>query len=147
MHVQFHALWMLDSRPWWRNYRMRTKWESPQPWLSESIVTLLWVKPHAGADCWSSVANLAVFPRILACFLWICVFFDDLRVACFDWNLLIFGLVFLQIYVLQIAFLKILWPFCSFNLLQNEIWVCFCLNLLILGLFFFRICFPVFVFN
>jgi len=31
---------------------MRTKWESSQPWLSESIVTQTWVKPHAGAGCW-----------------------------------------------------------------------------------------------
>jgi len=41
--------WMLGSRPLWRNYRMRTKWETSQPWLSESIVTQPWVKPHAGA--------------------------------------------------------------------------------------------------
>jgi len=46
------ALWMLDSQPLWRNYRMRTKWESSQPWLSESTVTQPRVKPHAGAGCW-----------------------------------------------------------------------------------------------
>jgi len=31
---------------------MRTKWKSSQAWLSESIVTQLWVKPHAGTGCW-----------------------------------------------------------------------------------------------
>ena len=31
---------------------MRTKWESSQPWLSESIVTQRSVKPHAGGGCW-----------------------------------------------------------------------------------------------
>ena len=30
---------------------MRRKWESPQPWLSESIVTQQRVTPHAGAGC------------------------------------------------------------------------------------------------
>jgi len=43
---------MLDSRPLWRNYGMRTKLESSQPLLSESIVTQPWVKLHADADCW-----------------------------------------------------------------------------------------------
>ena len=38
----------------------------------------------------NSVANLAVFSRIWACFLWSCCFFEDLRVACFNWNLLVF---------------------------------------------------------
>jgi len=41
--AQFRALWMLDSRQLWRNYRMRTKWEISKPWLSESIVTQPWV--------------------------------------------------------------------------------------------------------
>jgi len=31
---------------------MRTKWESSQAWLSESIVTQPSVKPYAGAGCW-----------------------------------------------------------------------------------------------
>jgi len=31
---------------------MRTKWESAQAWLSESIVTQPSVKPRAGAGCW-----------------------------------------------------------------------------------------------
>jgi len=50
---------------------MRTKWESSQAWLSESIVTQPSVKPHAGADCWSSVAT-AVFSLDLGvfCFIW-----------------------------------------------------------------------------
>jgi len=43
---------MLDSRPLRRNYRMRTKWESLQTWLTGSIVTQPSVKPHAGAGCW-----------------------------------------------------------------------------------------------
>ena len=36
--------------PLWRNYKMIAKMESPQPWLSQSIVTKHWVKAHAGAD-------------------------------------------------------------------------------------------------
>ena len=58
----------------------------------------------------SSAANLAVFPRIWACFLWSCGFFEDLRVgcfwACFNWNLLLFWAVFSQISLLRIAFFK-----------------------------------------
>ena len=46
--------WIPD--PLWRNYRMRVKSESSQPWLSESIVTLLSFKPHAAADCWRQKA-------------------------------------------------------------------------------------------
>jgi len=38
-HAQLYALWMPDSCQLWRNYRMGTKWESSQAWLSESIVT------------------------------------------------------------------------------------------------------------
>jgi len=53
---------MLDSRPLWRNYRMRTKWESSQAWLSESIVTQPWVKPHADADCWRHKSLRFVIP-------------------------------------------------------------------------------------
>ena len=37
---------------------------------------------------------------------------------------------------LQIAFFQILWHYCCFNLLQNKIWVCFCVNIHILSLFF-----------
>ena len=43
---------MLDSHPLWRNCRMRTKSESSQAWLSESIVTQPSVKAHAKAGCW-----------------------------------------------------------------------------------------------
>ena len=43
---------MLVPRPLWRNYRMRTKKESSQALLSESIVTQPSVKPHAGAGHW-----------------------------------------------------------------------------------------------
>ena len=68
-----------DSRPLWRNCGMRTKWKSSQPWLSESIVTHPWVKPHAGTGCWGHkrrfktslrfiivlIANLGDFDEIL----------------------------------------------------------------------------------
>jgi len=43
---------MLDSRQLWHNYRIRMKWKSSQPWLSERIVTQPWVKPHGGTGCW-----------------------------------------------------------------------------------------------
>jgi len=36
----------------WLYYKMTGKWESSQPWLSESVVTQPWVKPQAGAYCW-----------------------------------------------------------------------------------------------
>jgi len=47
---------------------------------------------------------------------------------------------------MQIAFLSNFVAICSFNLPQNEILACFCVNLLNLGLFF-RICLPVVVFD
>jgi len=81
------------------------------------------------------------------------VFFVNLK-AC---GLLVFGLVFIKICLFfglvfcrylhcGLLFYQTSWPFCFFNLLQNEIWACFCRNLLILGLVF-QSCFPVFVFN
>jgi len=84
---------------------------------------------------YSSVASFAVFPRIWACFLSSCGFFEDLRVACFwacfIWNLL----VFYKFVFCRLLFFQILWHFCSFNLLLRAIWACFCENFLILGLF------------
>jgi len=56
---------MLDSRPLWRNYRMRTKWESSQAWLSESTVTQPWVKPYAGACCWRHKRRLKTSLRFV----------------------------------------------------------------------------------
>jgi len=56
---------MLDSRPLWRNYRMRTKWESSQAWLSESIVTQPSVKPHAGGGCWRHKRRLKTSLRFV----------------------------------------------------------------------------------
>ena len=89
-------------------------------------------------------ANLVLF------FCGVAVIFYDLRVACFwacfNWNLLVFGLVFMQISVLWIAFFQILWHFFCFNLLLKKIWACFCENMLILS-FYFRVCLPVFLFN
>jgi len=87
-----------------------------------------------------SVANLAVFPRIWACF------FVDLRflwriAGCLFWSLFwlkfacFLGLFFADFCIADCFFYQISWTFCSFNLLQNEIWACFCVNLLILGLF------------
>jgi len=95
---------------------------------------------------WQAILQLiAVLPTLRfsrgfgLVFLWICVFFEDLGVACFwayfDQNLLVFWACFLQISVMRIAFFQILWPVCSFNLLQNELWACLCANLLILGFF------------
>jgi len=49
---------------------------------------------------------------------------------------LFFGLVFCRFLFCGLLFFQILWHFCSFNSLQNEIWECFCVNLDILGLFF-----------
>ena len=54
---------MLDSRLLWRNYRMSTKWESSQPWLSECIVAQPSVKPHAGAGCWRHKRRLKISLR------------------------------------------------------------------------------------
>jgi len=85
----------------------------------------------------SSVANLAFFPRIWACFfVELRFFFEDLRVACFwtcfNWNLL----VFCRFLFCILLFFQILWHFCRFNLLLKAYCACFCENLLILGLFF-----------
>jgi len=41
--------------PLWRNYKMIGKSQSSQPWHSESVVTQMWVKPHAGAYLGTSV--------------------------------------------------------------------------------------------
>jgi len=88
---------------------------------------------------------LAVFPRI-SVFCGFLFFFEDLRLARFwagcDKNLLVFWACFVQI-----PFFKILWHFCSsIYCKENEIWwVCFCVNLLILGLFF-QIFLPGFVY-
>jgi len=45
--------------------RMRTKWEILQAWLSESIVTQPWVKPHAGAGCWRHKRRLKTSLRFV----------------------------------------------------------------------------------
>jgi len=58
-----HALWTLFPVPVWRNYRMRARSESSQPWLPESIVTQPWVKPHAGTDCWRRMLRLKMSLR------------------------------------------------------------------------------------
>ena len=110
---------------------------------------------HSRAELSSSVANLAVFPRIWACFFCgfveLRVFFEDLRVACF-WACsieiyLLFWAWFLHISVLRIAFFQMLWHFCCFKfILLKAYWACFCENLLILGLFF-RICHHDFLFD
>ena len=81
----------------------------------------------------------------------------DLRFFFKAWGLLVFGvvlikmclffgLVFLQISFLRIVFFQILWHFCCFNSMLNEVWAGFCANLHIFGLFF-RICLAAFVFN
>jgi len=71
--------------------------------------------------------------------------------------LLVFGFVFIEIRLFfgivcrrflffGIAFFRILWHFCCFNLLTTAYWACFLENLLILGLFL-RICLPTFLFD
>jgi len=73
------------------------------------------------------------------------VFFVYLRVFLKTCGLLVFGLVLIKFCLFFLAcffrflycgllFFQNLWPFCSYNLLQNETWACFCVNLLILGL-------------
>jgi len=57
-----------------------------------------------------------------------------------------FGLVFCKFLFCGLHFFQILWHYCRFSLLQNEIWAWFCVNLHILGLFF-RICLPAFIFD
>jgi len=44
---------------------MRTKWESSQAWLPESIVTQPSVKPHAGAGCWRHKRRLITLLRFV----------------------------------------------------------------------------------
>jgi len=51
VQAPWHSVLRDSVVPLWRNYRMRMKCKSSQPWLSESIVTQR-VKPHAGAGCW-----------------------------------------------------------------------------------------------
>jgi len=73
------------------------------------------------------------------------LFFVELRVFLMNCGLLVFrlvlieiclffGLVFMQISALWIAFFQILWHFFCFNLLLKKIWACFCENMLVLGL-------------
>jgi len=46
---------------------MRTKWESSESWLSESIVTQPSVIPHAGAGCWRHKQRLWNITKIRNC--------------------------------------------------------------------------------
>ena len=89
-----------------------------------------------------SVTNLAVFPRIWACFLWSCGLLV-LGLVSIE-RCLFFGLVFCR-FLLRMTFFQILWQFGCFNLLQNAIWACF-MNICSFGLVF-RICLPAFVYN
>ena len=72
---------------------------------------------------YSSVVNLAVFPRIWGCFLWSCVF---LRLAfclfwgCFVWNLLFFWVLFFTDLCFADCFFSNLWHFWSSNLLPKQ---------------------------
>ena len=81
----------------------------------------------------------------LGVFLWSCVFFWRLASCLF---LGLFQLKFACFWacVFQTSFFQVLWYFCSFNLLLQAYWACFCENFLILGLFF-QICLPAFLFN
>ena len=95
---------------------------TPDPWPP-----LLQSRNKSGEG--SSVASLAVFLQIWACFF--CGVLDFWRLT----SCLFFADCFFQI----------LWQFCHFNLSLNIIWVCFCVDFLILGLFF-QICLHAFVF-
>jgi len=72
-----------------------------------------------------SVANLAFFPRIWACFL------VELRFFFKTCGLLVFGLVsiefclFFGLVFCRLLFFQILWHFCRFNLLLKAYWACF----------------------
>jgi len=98
---------------------------------------------YGGQCCQPCVipANLGMF------FCGIAGFLEDLPAACFRacfiWKLLVFGFDFCRFRFCGLLFLN-LWHFFCFHVLQNAIWACFCVNFLILGLFF-RICLPVVV--
>jgi len=111
--------------------------------LFHASQTILWCMCRSSAvvRLAAVLPTLRVSRKFGLVFLWSCGFFEDLRVACFNWNFLVFWVCFLQISVLQIAFFQILWHFCCLNLLLKAYWACFCEDLLILGLFF-RICHP-----
>ena len=83
-------------------------------------------------------------------FLWSCVFFKACGLHVFGLVVnefcLFFGLVFGRFLFCGLLFFKILWHFCSFNLLLKAYWACFYENFLIWGLFF-RIGLPAFLFN
>jgi len=78
---------MLDSRRLWRNYRMRRKWKSSQPWLSESIVTQPWVKPHTGTGCWRHKRRFETSLRfIIVLFANLGDFDEILQLGISDWH-------------------------------------------------------------
>ena len=63
-------------------------------------------------------------------FLWSCVFLMTCNWCfcdCFIWHLLV-----LCRFLFSYCFFQILWNFCCFNILKNAIWMCHCVNLLIL---------------
>jgi len=77
--------------------------------------------------------KLLVFWR-LACYLFLGLFY--LKFACFY-----------KFMFCRLLFFQILWHFWSFHLLLRAIWVCFCENLLISGLFLLMCLIPAFLFN
>jgi len=98
-----------------------------------------------------SVANLAVFPRIWACF------FVELRVFLKTCGLLVLGLILIEIRLFfgvvfrrflfcGLLFFQILWDICCFNILLKAYWACFYKKIFILDLFL-RICHLAFIFN
>ena len=99
---------------------------------------------------WFSVANLAFFPRIRACFFCgIASFCEDMRVACFwvcfNWNLLVFWACFFRFLFCGLLFFKLCGTFLFQFIAKDNLGV-FCENIILLGVFF-RMCLPVFLFS
>jgi len=79
-----------------------------------------------------SVANLALFPRIWACFFCgVAFFLKTCRLL-----VLIQICLFSADFCFADCFFSNFMALCCFNLLPKAYWACFCKNLLILGLFF-----------
>jgi len=95
------------------------------------------------AACTAVLPTLRFSRKFGLVFLSSCGLFQDLRVACFIWNLL----VFYKFAFCKFLFFQISWHFWSFNLLLRAIWACFCENLLILDLFLLICLIPAFLFN
>jgi len=98
---------------------------------------------------YSSVVNLAVFPRIWGCFLWSCVFFKTcvllvLGLFCLKFAVFL-SFVFYRFVFCGLLFFKFM-ALLKFKFTAKAMWACFSENLLSLGLFLLM-CLPAFLFN